>query len=132
MRKVLIVLILFNTITALGGGLGLLFGWIDTSKLEIQPRLFTNAVVPSFSLIVVVGGSSLAAGIALLRHKNYAFTLAFISSLILEAWIITEMYLVARLSWVQIVYLLIGFVIMIFSAECIIKHMDDNQFGNNR
>jgi len=124
MRKVLIALVLFNAITALGGGLGLIFGWIDTSELDVQPKLLSNAILPGFLLATIVGGSSLAAGIALIRHKNYAFTLAFISSLILQTWIITEMYLVAQFSWIQIVYLVIGFIIMVLSAHSIIKHLD--------
>lgn len=131
MRKILIVLISFNAITAFTGGLGLIFGWIDVSNLEIQPKLLSNALLPGLLLAGVVGGTSLAAAIALIKHTNYAFTLTFVSSLVLQTWIITEMYLVAQLSWLQIFYLILGFIIMILSANSIIKHMDkqlkDNQ-----
>lgn len=124
MRRALLILLFFNAFTAIVGGLGLVFGWIDMSAVEIHSTLLSHLVVPGAILVAIVGGSALWAGIAFLQHAHHAALIALVSGIVMEIWLVSEMYLVAQFSWIQIVYLLIGLAIMILSAEYIIRHLD--------
>lgn len=124
MRQALLIVLFFNAFTAIGGGLALIVGWIDMSQVEIHPRLFTHLAIPGTILSVVVGGSALVAGVAFLKHMRHAALLALASGIIMEIWIISEMYFVVHFSWLQILYLLTGLAVVILSVEWIIRHLD--------
>ena len=59
--KLLLGLLLFNAISAVGGGLALMTGWIPEQPSWVQHTDFSSLYFPGVILMAVVGGSSLVA-----------------------------------------------------------------------
>jgi hypothetical protein len=103
----------FAALSAIGGGIGL----VATNGLGIplaylRSTPFTSYVVPGVILGVVVGGSALAATLLLLRHQQGANLMAFGAGAIMAGWIVVEILLLGKLSWLQWFYLAVGVALM--------------------
>lgn len=70
-QYLLVVLNAFLGVTAIAGGIGLLSGAIAPGPELLQGSPFTNYTVPGLALLVLVGGSALAATVLMWRrHSN--------------------------------------------------------------
>ena len=64
--KLLLGLLLFNGVSAVGGGLALMTDWIPEQPSWVRDTDFASNYFPGVILMAVVGGSSLIAAVALL------------------------------------------------------------------
>jgi hypothetical protein len=71
-RVALITLSGFLGITAAGGGLGLLLGWITPGMDLLDGSPFSTYVIPGLMLLTVVGGSALLATAAVVGLLHLA------------------------------------------------------------
>jgi hypothetical protein len=111
-RLLLLGLLAFNAATAFGGGAALL-----VHSNELKPELlrhtpFDTYFVPALLLILIVGGSALAALISRLQRERQSLALAFWSGVLLCGWIVCEAVLVRQFSWLQILYLISGIAVI--------------------
>ena len=109
MRKdIILTMLSFNAVTAIGGGIMLMTGGIEPPSAWLQNTVFASYFIPGLILAGVVGGSALLAAIAYAVNRHYAGVMAILSGFILCAWVINEIAVIQTYSWLQLVYLALG------------------------
>jgi hypothetical protein len=100
-RFALGALLAFGALNAFAGGYYGLSGaaGIPTEWLEGGP--FASYLVPSLVLFAVVGGSFLAAAIAVFARLRAARLLAFGAGAIVLGWITVQLAIIGYVSWMQ-------------------------------
>jgi hypothetical protein len=107
--RLLVALALFGALSALAGavlavaanGAGVPLKYLGNSP-------FRSYAVPGFMLGVVVGGTQLAAAIALLRRHRMALLLSAIAGFGMLIWIFVELAIIRQYSWLQSAYFALG------------------------
>jgi hypothetical protein len=107
--RLLAALTLFGALSAVAGavlaiaanGAGVPLGYLADSP-------FPSYAVPGVILGVVVGGTQLAAAIALLRKQRSALLLSAIAGFGMLIWIFVELAIIRRYSWLQAAYFALG------------------------
>jgi hypothetical protein len=113
-RGVLTALDAVVGLTALGGGVSLMTG-IDAfpaSWLEGTP--FSSYVVPGLILATAVGGSAIAASIAVAASRRFGAVASIVAGVVLMGWIIGEVLLLKQPSaptWIEGLYFTAGIAI---------------------
>ncbi|GEP36325.1 hypothetical protein NSZ01_40930 [Nocardioides szechwanensis] len=69
-RRSLLGLLLFNAVSAVGGGLALMLDWIPEQASWVRDTDFESNYFPGVILLAVVGGSSLIAAVATLKRSD--------------------------------------------------------------
>lgn len=101
LRTGLIALDLFMAIQGLGGGLGLLLGFIGTPREFLQSTPFGSFVGPGLILLLAVGGGSLLAAAITIRDGFWGAAASVVAGCVVLGWIVGEMYLVSWTHWLQ-------------------------------
>lgn len=110
---VLVVLLMFGAVSAFcGAALGIVFNGAGVPLEHLAGTPFSSFVVPGLILGVVVGGTQLAAGVAVLQRSQWAALLAAVAGFGMMIWIYTELVLIGY-SWLQSVYFGLGIVELI-------------------
>ena len=111
-RLSLITLQVFNGLSALAGGYGLIGDpsgealQMDSSLLTSSP--FENFLIPGIVLFVVNGlGNAVGAMLSILKTKH-APSVALLFGLILMAWIISQVFWIGYTSFLQFLYFSTG------------------------
>ena len=105
MVRVLIGLSAFGVLSAAIGtvlALAMDGGGVPLSYLAGTP--FHSFAVPGVILGGIVGGTQLAAGIALVRRARPALLLTSIAALGMLLWIFVELAIIQQYSWLQALY----------------------------
>jgi hypothetical protein len=108
-RWVLIVVTVFNAVSAIGGGIGLVFAnglGMPASVLGDGP--FTSFVVPGLILLAVVGGTQTLAAVALIARWASALVWSAVAGFGLVIWIYVEVAIMPGYSWLQTLYFVTG------------------------
>ena len=112
-RIALLVLDIFVTLTAIGGGIALATGLegnrIPTEWLEGTP--FKSYVVPGLVLAVVVGGSAAVATIATFDSRDAGGVVSIFAGAILSGFIVAEVFILNQPSpwnWTEVFYFATG------------------------
>lgn len=133
--KILIFVIVFQAISGLAGGIGLTFSpsgesiQMPISLLDNTP--FNNFLIPGFFLLIVLGVFPAALGYAMIREPewkfpnklnvylnlNYLWTYSLYLGLILVSWIIIQVYLIGGGHIFQLIYGLLGVLILILALS---------------
>ena len=100
-NKILGVLLIFVAVNAFVGGYYGLSGAKGIPLEWLNKSPFKDYFIPSFILIVFVGGSSLFAGLAVLKKFRSADIIAFTAGAILMVWLIVQVYIIGYVSWMQ-------------------------------
>ena len=128
-RILSIVLLAFNGIGALIGGLLLIAdptGW----KLRLPLRLlqhspFDNYLIPGIILFVVIGlGSLSVSALVIMRVRNSA-SWVILSGFTLAVWISIQILMIREVSTLQILYAMIGILLMILGIIERRKELDN-------
>lgn len=106
---------LFLGITAGGGGIGLLTGWIAPGNALLEGSIFASYVVPGLSLLVLVGGSALVAAGLVWRRAGWGPAAAAIAAAAILIFEGVE-YAVIGYHWLQVAYVAIGVAIGLLAA----------------
>jgi hypothetical protein len=110
-RYTLLVLAGFSAVSALGGGMAILVTGgvgmgMPLSMLDGSP--FSTFTMPALVLFVVVGGTQVAAFVALLRHHATALAWSAVAGFGLTIWIVVETVIIRGFSALQAIYLVCG------------------------
>ena len=116
LRRVLGVLLGFGALCAFGGGGYGLSGapGVPTTWLAGSP--FSDYFVPSFVLLVVVGGSQVVAAIAVLAEGASARRLTASAGAILCGWIAAQVAILGFVSWLQPTMAALGVVYLLAAS----------------
>ncbi|WP_139003365.1 hypothetical protein [Arthrobacter crystallopoietes] len=104
--RALVALLLFGAVSALAGGIGIAGFGVGAEYLARTP--FPSLLIPGLILILVVGGTQLAAAVLLIAKKASALLLAGVAGFGMVIWIFVELVLMAEYSWLQSLYFGLG------------------------
>lgn len=108
-NKALIAVLVFNAVTALAGGLGLIFGGINPPSEWLTHTFFNSYLIPGLVLFFIVGGSASWGAFSVLTNKTYYKEAAGLSGLFMMIWIITEIIMIRHFHWLQAMYYVTGY-----------------------
>jgi hypothetical protein len=107
--RLLAALTLFGALSALAGAvLAIAANGAGVPLKYLADSPFPSYAVPGFILGVVVGGTQLAAAIALLRRQRIALLLSAIAGFGMLIWIFVELAIIRQYSWLQSAYFALG------------------------
>jgi hypothetical protein len=107
--RLLAALTLFGALSALAGAvLAIAANGAGVPLQYLANSPFPSYAVPGFILGVVVGGTQLAAAIALLRRQRIALLLSAIAGFGMLIWIFVELVIIRQYSWLQSAYFALG------------------------
>lgn len=107
-RTILLGLLLFNGVTAVGGGLALMTGWIPAPASWVRDTDFTSSYFPGVILMAVVGGSSLVAAAALAKRTDGWQLASIVAGSVMVFWIVGEIASIRAFHVLQVIYLVTG------------------------
>jgi len=111
-RSILMATLLFNSLTAIGGGLSL-----ATGMLPVPPYLLPDSAVESYFLPglffgIVVGGSAAIGAVTSLAQTRRSLHFSGAAGVILIGWIVGQTMMIGAFGWLQGVYLLAGLLVV--------------------
>lgn len=115
LRYLISILFLFIALNAFGGGLYGISGAKDIPIQWLESSPFKNYFIPSLILLIVVGGSCLAASISVFKKFKYERFASFFSSVIILVWITVQVLIIGYVSWMQPAIAGIGLILLILS-----------------
>lgn len=120
-RNLLIGLLSIVALTAIPSG-ALLVLHPDGADFQMPTTVlrgtpFADFVIPGLVLGLIVGGSALAALLAIFLKRNKARQLALLAGLMQGGWIIVQMLLLGILSNLQFLYVGIGAAIVVLAIS---------------
>jgi hypothetical protein len=113
--KALIRISLFNALSAVGGGIGLVTGTLPIPTELLRHTPFDSYVIPGLFLGLIIGGSALGGAIALVTHGKRSRFISAGAGVIMVGWITGETILLRGFSWLQGLYLLTGLLVAVGS-----------------
>jgi hypothetical protein len=119
-RLSLIILTGFLSLTAMGGGIGLVTNIMAPPVQDLQGSSFKSYLVPGLALFLIVGGGALATMILLIRLHPIGSLASILAGIIIigfetvEIWVIGSPAGLARS--LQVFYLSLGILIVILGT----------------
>ena len=110
--KLLLGFLLFNAISAIGGGLAIMTGWIPEQPSWVQHTDFSSLYFPGVILMAIVGGSSLVAALARVKHSAGWQISSILAGVIMLFWIIGEIASIRGFHFLQLIYFVTGAMIL--------------------
>jgi len=105
----LIVLVVFGALSALlGAVLAIAANGAGVPLEYLKNSPFSSYFIPGLILGVVVGGTQLAAAIALLAKRGIALLLSAVAGFGMLIWIFVELAMIQQFSWLQAAYFILG------------------------
>jgi hypothetical protein len=114
-RYALGCLLAFGALNAFAGGYYGLSGAKDIPTEWLQEGPFEDYFIPSLILFVVVGGSFLAAAVAVLARRRVARFAAFGAGTIVLVWLAVEMAMIGYVSWMQPATAIAGLLVLVLA-----------------
>jgi hypothetical protein len=108
-------LLAFGALNAFAGGYYGMAGAEDVPKEWLEGSPFDDYFIPGLVLFVVVGGSFLAAAIAVFAKLHMAPTAAFAAGGIVLGWLAVETAIVGYVSWMQPATTIGGLLVVLFA-----------------
>ena len=115
LRYVLGGLLAFGALNAFAGGYYGMAGAEGVPKEWLEGGPFDDYFVPGLVLFVAVGGSFLAAAIAVLARLHIARTAAFAAGAIVLGWLTVETAIIGYVSWMQPATTIGGLLVLILA-----------------
>lgn len=108
-RRSLIVVLIFNTLSALFGGIGLMCNnALGMPEYFLDNTVFSSYFIPGLILAGVVGGTHLLAAIVVIKRWPLNLFLVVVAAFGMLIWIYGEIYLTLMNSWLQTLYFATG------------------------
>jgi hypothetical protein len=111
LKLILVVLEALLALNAVGGGIYGLAGAEGVPREWLRGSPFGSYFVPSLFLLVVVGGSMLAAAVAVKVNPRLGALASLVAAGILLLWIAVQVSIIGWVSWLQPTCLVLAFVI---------------------
>ena len=115
-RIALLVVDAFVALTAVGGGLSLLARLARPPLDWLSGTPFKSYLIPGSILASAVGGSALAATVAVVFDSEIGAAASAVAGAILIGWIAGEYRILRQSSWLQALYLGAGLLMVVFAA----------------
>jgi hypothetical protein len=107
--RILVALAVFGALSSLVGAvLAVAANGAGVPIEHLANSPFSSYVVPGLILGMVVGGTQLAAAIALLARHRTALVLSAVAGFGMLIWIFAELAIIRQYSWLQTVYFSLG------------------------
>lgn len=106
--RILFWLLLFNGISATGGGIALMTGMIPKQASWIQHTDFSSQYFPGVILMAIVGGSSLVAALAMAKRAVGWQLSSILAGVIMLFWIVGEIASIRAFHFLQVIYFVAG------------------------
>ncbi|WP_457206400.1 hypothetical protein [Nocardioides sp. P5_C9_2] len=113
--RVLFGLLVLNGLSAVGGGLALMTGWIPEQASWIRATDFPSSYLPGVILMAVVGGSALVAAIAQAKNVDGWPLASILAGTVMVVWIIGEIASIRAFHVLQVVYLATGALVVVLT-----------------
>ena len=110
--KILLALLVFNGLTAVGGGLALITEWIPRQESWVEHTDFASGYFPGVILMAVVGGSSLIAALAMTKKIAGWQLASIVAGAVMVCWIIGEVASIRGFHFLQVIYLATGLLVL--------------------
>ncbi|MGZ5368270.1 MAG: hypothetical protein ACXWDJ_07580 [Aeromicrobium sp.] len=110
--KIVLGLLLFNGLTAVGGGLALMTGAIPEQDSWVRHTDFSSLYFPGVILMAIVGGSSLVAATAMFKGTTGWQLASILAGLIMVFWIVGEIASIRGFHFLQVIYFITGAVVI--------------------
>jgi hypothetical protein len=107
--RILTVLLGFGALSAFVGSV--LAIWLNGAGVPLEylaTSPFTSYVIPGLVLGLVVGGTQLAAAIALRTCRSVALPLSAVAGFGMLIWTFVELAMIKQYSWLQTAYFALG------------------------
>jgi hypothetical protein len=104
----LIVLALFNALSAFGGGVAVVVTNGLGMPMSQLGGAFDSFLIPGIVLFVIVGGTQLIAGALLLRRRESGLLWSAIAGCGMVVWIFVEVMIIGGGAWLQTLYFVTG------------------------
>lgn len=111
-HRTLLGLHLLNGLTAVGGGLALMTGWIPDVDSWTAHSDFPGTYFPGVILFAVVGGSALVAAVAMAKRVPGRELASLVAGMVMLAWIVGEVASIRGFHVLQVVYLVTGLLVL--------------------
>ena len=116
----LVTLNIFLALTAIPGGFCLLTGIAAPPTEELNESWFKDYTIPGLALMIIVGGSALAAAIMLIRKYRFALFYSAIVGLIIMTFEFIEVLAIGSPTGaglvMQIIYFVLGVLLVKWSV----------------
>ena len=107
--RTLTALVVFGALSALVGAvLAIAANGAGVPLEYLANSPFSSYFVPGLILGVVVGGTQLAAAVALLAKRHAALLLSAVAGFGMLTWIFAELVIIQQYSWLQTAYFILG------------------------
>ena len=119
--KALVGVHLFNGLSAVGGGLALMVGWIPEQPRWVEHTGFANNYFPGVILMAIVGGSALVAAVSIVKRIDGRQLASIVAGMIMVSWIVGEVASIRGFHFLQVIYLITGLLVLWLTprgAEC--------------
>ena len=104
-----LILALFNTLSAIAGGIGMLLtNGLGMPLESLSGSPFTSFLIPALVLITVVGGTQAVAAGLLIARRETALLWSAIAGIGMLIWIFVETIVIRGGSWLQVLYFASG------------------------
>lgn len=110
-------LLAFGALNAAGGAIYGLSGAKGVPVEWLAGSPFHDYFVPSFVLLVVVGGSLITAAVAVLTSARHAHAATLAAGILLLAWIAAQVAIIGYVSWMQPTTAAAAVVVLVLAAR---------------
>jgi hypothetical protein len=115
--KALLALLVFNGVSAVGGGLALMTDWIPEQASWVRDTDFASNYFPGVVLMAVVGGSSSVAATALVKRSDGWQLASIVAGTVMVAWIVGEVASIRAFHVLQVIYLVTGLLVVAWTPR---------------
>jgi hypothetical protein len=116
-HRIVLGVLLFNAVSAVGGGLALMVGLIPDQPSWTEQTDFDSLYFPGVILMSLVGGSAFVAAVAMFKRAPGQQMACIASGIIMITWIIGEIASIRGFHFLQIIYLATGAVIIWLTSD---------------
>jgi hypothetical protein len=114
-RSVLTALLAFGAINSFAGGYYGLSGAPGVPVEWLAGSPFKNYFIPSFILVVVVGGAFSFGAVAVAADSRVARVSAFAAGTVVLIWIMVQLAIIGYVSWMQPATVIAGILVLVLA-----------------
>lgn len=115
--RVLMGLLLFNSVSSVGGGLALMTGLIPMQVEWVEHTDFVSLYLPGVILMAIVGGSSTIAAVGMAKRSDVWEMASIVAGVVMLFWIIGEVASIRGFHVLQILYFVTGASVVWFTPR---------------